>query len=114
MSFCMIGAFAAYATMYFLTSKGYMEVPLILIFAMSILIGVILQLFNWVLIDRLKMKSFIATLGTQTFLKGAVLAFVSSSYIYTLPNSAVNLVLHIWLQQNMEAELKASCQVRFY
>ena len=89
MSFCMIGAFAAYATMYFLTSKGYMEVPLILIFAMSILIGVILQLFNWVLIDRLKMKSFIATLGTQTFLKGAVLAFVSSSYIYTLPNSAV-------------------------
>lgn len=62
-------AFAAYATMYFLTSEGYMEVPLILIFAMSILIGVILQLFNWVLIDRLKMKSFIATLGTQTFLK---------------------------------------------
>ena len=56
---------------------------------MSIAIGVVLQLLNWVLIDRLKMKSFIATLGTQTFLKGAVLAFVSSSYIYTLPNSAV-------------------------
>ena len=72
MSFCMIGAFAAYATMYFLTSKGYMEVPLILIFAMSILIGVILQLFNWVLIDRLKMKSFIATLGTQTLPNSAV------------------------------------------
>lgn len=89
MSFCMIGAFASYATMYFLTTRGYMDVPLMLILAMSIATGVVLQLLNWVLIDRLKMKSFIATLGTQTFLKGAVLAFVSSSYIYTLPNSAV-------------------------
>ena len=35
------------------------------------------------------MKSFIATLGTQTFLKGTILAFVSSSYIYTLPAAAV-------------------------
>ncbi len=38
---------AAYATMYFLTSKDIMEVPLILIFCYVILIGVILQLFNW-------------------------------------------------------------------
>ena len=79
MSFCMIGAFASYATMYFLTTRGYMDVSLILILVMSIAIGVVLQLLNWVLIDRLKMKSFIATLGTQTFLKGAVLAFVSSA-----------------------------------
>ena len=46
MSFCMIGAFASYATMYFLTTRGYMDVPLILILVMSIAIGVVLQLLN--------------------------------------------------------------------
>ena len=55
----------------------------------SILIAVALQLFNWVLVDRFKIKSFIATLGTQSFLEGAILAFVGSSYIYTLPKSAI-------------------------
>lgn len=90
MSFCMIGAFASYATMFWLTGNEYMEVPLIVIFLMSIVIAVVLQLLNWVLIDRMKMQSFIATLGMQTFLKGAILAFVSSSYIYTLPSSAIS------------------------
>lgn len=89
MSFCVIGAFGSYATMYFLTSYGYMDVPLIVIFLMSIAVSVALQLVNWVLIDRMKMQSFIATLGMQTFLKGAVLAFIGSSYIYTLPTAAV-------------------------
>lgn len=89
MSFCMIGAFGAYATMFFLTEHGYLGAPLPLIFLMAITISVVLQLLNWVLIDRLKIQSFIATLGMQTFLKGAILAFVSSSYIYTIPASAV-------------------------
>lgn len=90
MSFCMIGAFGSYATMFFLTARGYLEVPLLVIFLMAMVVGVALQLLNWVLIDRMKMQSFIATLGMQTFLKGAILAFVSSSYIYALPTSAVN------------------------
>ncbi len=89
MSFCMIGAFASYATMFWLTGNEYMETPLIVIFLMSAAIAVALQLLNWLLIDRMRMQSFIATLGMQTFLKGAVLAFVSSSYIYTLPASAI-------------------------
>lgn len=89
MSFCMVGAFGAYATMYFLTKYDLMNTPLLVIFLMAIAVSIILQLMNWVLIDRLKIKSFIATLGTQTFLKGAILAFISSSYIYTLPVSAV-------------------------
>ncbi|MDD3369823.1 MAG: ABC transporter permease [Lachnospiraceae bacterium] len=91
MSFCMIGAFASYSTMFLLTKNGYLDVPVIFIFVMAIMIGIILQLLNWVLIDRLHLKSFIATLGTQSFLKGAILAFVSSSYIYSLPKSAVSL-----------------------
>lgn len=91
MSFCMIGAFASYSTMYFMTQRGMNSVSILLVFLMSIAIGVVLQLFNWVLVDRLRLQSFIATLGTQSFLKGTILAFVSSSYIYTLPASVNRL-----------------------
>lgn len=90
MSYCMVGAFASYTTMYYLTESEKEETPLLLIFLIAIIIGIILELLNWVLVDRLRMKSFIATLGTQTFLKGAILAFISSSYIYSLPKSAVD------------------------
>lgn len=91
MSFCMIGAFASYATFYFLTEKGYMEVPIAVIFLMAMVIGVLLQLINWVLIDRMGLKSFIATLGVQSFLKGTILAFISTSSIYSLPSAATAL-----------------------
>ncbi|MEA4942173.1 Ribose import permease protein RbsC [bioreactor metagenome] len=91
MSFCMIGAFASYSTMYFLTEREMSSVSIFLVFLMSIAIGVVLQLFNWVLVDRLRLQSFIATLGTQSFLKGTILAFVSSSYIYKLPASVNKL-----------------------
>ena len=90
MSFCMIGAFSTYAVFYFVTQNDIGNIPLIGYFFAAICIGVVLYVVNWILIDRLKIKSFIATLGMQSLLKGMVLAFIGSSYIYNLPQNAVD------------------------
>lgn len=90
MSYCMIGAFSSYAVFFALHEKSITKFPLLVIFLTAVGISIVLQLLNWFLIDRLHILSFIATLGTQTFLKGAILAFVGSSYIYDIPKSAVD------------------------
>lgn len=87
MSFGMIGAFSSYVTLFILTENGVFEIPLILVFLSAIAIAVVLQLFNWVMVDKLGLQPFITTLGTQTMLKGLLLAFISTDFIYTYPTS---------------------------
>ena len=87
LSYNMIGAFAAYVSVFILTKTGNMDVPLIVIFLMAMAMGAFLQLINWVLIDKIQLESFIGTLGMQLVLKGFILAFISTAYIYTLPNA---------------------------
>lgn len=91
MSFGMIGAFSSYVVMFFLTESGRFETPAILVFAAAICIAVPLELFNWVLIDKLNLQPFITTLGTQSLLKGLLLAFISTQYIYVLPYQITQL-----------------------
>ncbi len=91
MSFTMIGAFASYCSIYMLTELGWTSVPLIVPFLISIVIAVSLQLCNWFFIDRMNMQPFITTLGMQSLLKGAILAFISTSFIYTLPDALQRL-----------------------
>lgn len=85
MSFTTIGAFSSYVIIFIFTKLGYTAVPLWLAFAGSIAIAVALQLCNWVLIDKVNLQPFITTLGMQSLLKGFLLAFISTAYIYTLP-----------------------------
>ena len=87
MSFGMIGAFSSYVVLFILTENGIFEVPLIAVFLFAVVIAVALQLFNWVMVDKLGLQPFITTLGTQTMLKGLLLAFISTDYIYTYPAS---------------------------
>ena len=89
MSYCMICVTSSYATFYFLLKRGIMDTPLILILLSAIAIAVVLELFTWVMVDRLQLNSFIATIGFQLCLKGAVLIFISTEYFYNLPKSAV-------------------------
>jgi simple sugar transport system permease protein len=84
-SFAVIGSFGAYVTMYILTQKGLDPHPAI-VFLMSIGICVVLELLNWFMTSILHLQAYIATTGTASLLKGAVLVFVSTSYIYTLPS----------------------------
>ena len=85
LSYNMIGAFASYVTIFFITKNGWIQIPLPMIFLMAMVVGALLQLLNWFLIDRIHLESFISTLGMQLVLKGFILAFVSTAYIYTLP-----------------------------
>lgn len=87
LSYNMIGAFASYVTIYLITGKESGQMPLPVIFLIAMVIGALLQLINWFLIDRIHLESFISTLGMQLTLKGFLLAFVSTAYIYTLPDS---------------------------
>lgn len=85
LSYNMIGAFASYVSIFIISESGYMALPLPLIFIMAMLLGAGLQIINWFLIDRIRLDSFISTLGMQLVLKGFILAFVNTAYIYTLP-----------------------------
>ena len=91
MSFGMIGAFSSYVVMFYLTENGKLDTPVLFIFLAAVCIAVLLQLFNWVLIDKLNLQPFITTLGTQSLLKGLLLAFISTSYIYVLPHQVTKL-----------------------
>ncbi len=91
MSFGMIGAFSSYVVLFIFTKSGNFDVPLVVLFALAIAIAVVLELFNWVLIDKFSLQPFITTLGTQSLLKGLLLAFISTEYIYTLPTAMAKL-----------------------
>ena len=90
MSYAMIGAFGSYIMM-LLCTKYNMDAPVLLIFAGAIGICVVLELFNWVLIAKLHLQPYIATLGTQSILKGMMLAFISTKFLYNLPTNIQRL-----------------------
>lgn len=56
-------------------------------FFVAIVIGCVLALPNILLIAHFKVPTLMATLGTQTIIRGFLLAFVGSSYIAQLPPS---------------------------
>ena len=85
MSAATIGCFGSYCAILIVTNRGAMDISIITVTLIAIVISVALEIMNWFLIDKLNLQPFITTLGTSTMLQGAILAFVSTSYIYTLP-----------------------------
>lgn len=90
-SFAMVGAFSSYCAIYIVKEAGRMDASLLVITGLAILIAVGLETVNWFFIDKFKLQPFITTLGTQSLLKGLILSFISTSYIYTLPDSLRSL-----------------------
>ncbi len=90
MSYAMVGAFSSYIMMLTCTRFG-IDLPAIAIFGGAIIIAIVLEIFNWVLISKLSLQPYIATLGTQSILKGMMLAFISTKFIYQLPASIQKL-----------------------
>ncbi len=86
MSFTVVASISSYITLRIWDVNGASSVPLVFIILGSIGIGVVCYLINWFLVDRVKISTFIATLGVNSMLKGFVLAFVSSSYVNSLPS----------------------------
>jgi len=85
-SYAMIASVSAYGTFYLWNRNGWTDGSIVPIFLCAIAIAMLLELINWFFIDRIDLNSFIVTLGVQSLLKGFLLAFVSTAYIYTLPS----------------------------
>lgn len=84
-SCAVIGSFGSYCTIYYVSQWGLDPSPVIL-FISAIIISLVLELINWFMVGVLNFDSYIATTATASMLKGAVLVFVSTSYVYSLPS----------------------------
>lgn len=79
-SFVAIAIFAAYTSVK-IFSDGQANPPLILIFAIALVIGCLLGLINGVVIARFRLPTLIVTLGTQTVFVGVLITYIGSEYI---------------------------------
>ncbi len=84
-SFATIALFAAYSTVRLAQSGG--DLGLVGVVAVALVIGALLGLVNGALIARFRLPTLIVTLGTQGIFRGALLAYVGSTYIADLPRS---------------------------
>lgn len=89
LSFMAIGSFATYATVKIFTNLGG-NYPIILIFAVSILIGMMLGVVNAFFVIVTDIPIFIVTLATQFVFSGACLAFVGNAFLQ-VPESMIAL-----------------------
>lgn len=87
-SFGMMGAFAGYMTIYGALKLNLENISIVFYFLSAILFGIVLEIFNWFLVDKIKLQPFITSLGLQSLLKGLILAFISTEFIYSLPEPA--------------------------
>lgn len=85
-SFPAIAIFAAYTTIS-LSQRGGIDPGVIGVLVIAIVIGATLGLVNGAVIARFKLPTLIVTLATQGIFKGALLAYVGSTYIAGLPAS---------------------------
>ena len=81
-SFTAIAAFAMYGT---LKLAGGATLPMVAFGAIAVAIGAGLGLVNGILIAGLGLDTLIVTLGTLSLFRGALLTFVGTTYIATLP-----------------------------
>jgi simple sugar transport system permease protein len=85
-SFAAIAIFSSYTAVKFL-NEGAVDPGLLGITVIAILFGLVLGLFNGVVISLFKLPTLIVTLGTQTLFKGILLAYIGSKYIANPPAS---------------------------
>jgi simple sugar transport system permease protein len=112
MSFAAIGSFAGYCAIFIFTQRQVMDISMLVVILISIGIAVFLELINWFLIAIMNLQPFIITLAMQTLLKGGMLAFVSTSYIYSHPTEiaafATNYLARASFSEGTEAVLHIS------
>jgi simple sugar transport system permease protein len=88
-SFTAIGAFAMYTTMTLVLGTD-IPMPVVGLFVISALIGASLGLVNGLLIGGLGLPTLIVTLGTLSLFRGALLTFVGTTYITTVPRNVIS------------------------
>jgi simple sugar transport system permease protein len=89
-SFMAIGSVAMYSTVKFCLVYGY-DAPILFIFTMAALIGLLFGLLNAVFVSKLDLPAFIVTLGTMNIIKGGMILFLGTTYIVDIPSSMASL-----------------------
>ena len=85
-SFTAIAALTMYAlTKLFLSA--WPDAPFVFIFLAGSLSGVLLGLFNGILVHQLKAPSLIVTIGTQYLFRGILLTFVGTTFFMDIPQA---------------------------
>lgn len=87
-SFTAVAAFSMFVTAKILVPFNY-QGSILLPFAMSATIGILLGLLNAVFISRFKLPTMIVTLGTQSVIRGFMLAFIGAMEITNLPPAMI-------------------------
>lgn len=97
-SFPAIAAISAYATIRIFIGFG-LEGPVIAIFAVAVVFGVLLGLANGLLVALLRLPALIVTLGTSSLLYGFSLFFLGSQNLFNVPKTLVTFsrssLLHV-------------------
>jgi simple sugar transport system permease protein len=83
-SFTAIAALCMYAVTKLVVEQAP-DLPLPIVFTLSIAIGLALGLVNGVLVHHLRVPSLIVTIGTQYAWRGFLLTFIGTIWITTLP-----------------------------
>lgn len=90
MSFTVVASIASYITLRMWDVGGGGDISIIYLLCSAMGIGILCYIINWFLVEKVKITTFIATLGVNSMLKGFVLAFISSSYVNSLPEKLQN------------------------
>ncbi|MEO9338407.1 ABC transporter permease [Mesorhizobium sp. SB112] len=88
-SFPAIGAFAMYTTITLVLGVDF-NVPVVMLFVVSAMIGAALGLVNGILIGGLGLPTLIVTLGTLSLYRGMLLTFVGTTYITNVPRNVIS------------------------
>jgi simple sugar transport system permease protein len=87
-SFPAIAALTAYATIRIFIGLG-LDGPVIAVFALAVVFGVLLGLVNGLLVALLRLPALIVTLGTSSLLYGFNLFFLGSQNLFNVPRTLV-------------------------
>lgn len=82
-SFTAIAVFSGYTVVTVMTTSGVDG--RVWPFLAAAGLGGVLGLLNALLVARYRIETLVATLGTQVIIRGALLAFIGSTYLATLP-----------------------------
>ena len=88
LSFMAVAVFAMHTVSRFF-GEYYNDAPILLLFAVGALIGMLLGMFNSVFVAKIRLPSFIVTLGTSNVIKGFLLAFIGSRQINRIPAAMI-------------------------
>jgi simple sugar transport system permease protein len=83
-SFTAIAALTMYSATLFV-SKQMPGLPMVVIVLMSMIGGIVLGVLNGLLVNLLKVPSLIVTIGTQYLFRGALLSFIGTVWIMSIP-----------------------------